>query len=67
MANTGVRQKQLLSALKGDGTAKKTQEFINGQWMTITDSFIDFPDLLSCVIYLVDHWYKDYKNVQRLQ
>ena len=47
--------------LKSDGSDKKTQEFINGQWVTITDSFIDFPDLLSCVMYLVDHWYKDYK------
>ena len=48
--------------LKGDGTATTTKEFINGQWVTITDSFIDFPDLLSCVIYLVDRWYRDYKN-----
>jgi hypothetical protein len=48
--------------LKGEGSDKKTQEFINNQWITITDSFIDFPDLLSCVMYLVDHWYKDYKN-----
>jgi hypothetical protein len=48
--------------LKGDGSDTKTQEFINNQWVTITDSFIDFPDLLSCVIYLVDHWYKDFKN-----
>ena len=48
--------------LKGTGSSTKTQEFINNQWVTITDSFIDFPDLLSCVIYLVDHWYKDYKQ-----
>lgn len=48
--------------LKGEGSSRKTQEFINGQWITITDSFIDFPDLLSCVMYLVDHWYKDYKS-----
>jgi hypothetical protein len=48
--------------LKGTGTNTKTQEFINNQWITVTDSFIDFPDLLSCVIYLVDHWYKDYKQ-----
>lgn len=48
--------------LKGTGSATKTQEFINNQWISITDSFIDFPDLLSCVIYLVDHWYKDYKQ-----
>jgi hypothetical protein len=50
--------------LKGAGTDTKTQEFINNQWVTITDTFIDFPDLLSCVIYLVDHWYKDYKQYQ---
>ena len=48
--------------LKGDGTATETQEFINNQWITITDSFIDFPDVLSCVTYLVERWYKDYKN-----
>jgi hypothetical protein len=48
--------------LKGTGSATTTQEFINNQWVTITDTFIDFPDLLSCVIYLVDHWYKDYKQ-----
>ena len=48
--------------LKGNGTDTKTQEFINNQWISITDSFIDFPDLLSCVIYLVDHWYKDFKT-----
>jgi hypothetical protein len=48
--------------LKGSGSDTKTQEFINNQWVTITDSFIDFPDLLSCVIYLVDHWYKDFKT-----
>lgn len=48
--------------LKGEGSATKTQEFINGQWVTITDSFIDFPDVLACVMYLVDHWYKDYKQ-----
>jgi hypothetical protein len=48
--------------LKGTGSATTTQEFINNQWITITDSFLDFPDLLSSVIYLVDHWYKDYKQ-----
>ena len=47
--------------LKGSGTSKPTQEFISGQWITITDSFIDFPDLQSCVQYLVDRWHKDYK------
>lgn len=48
--------------LKGQGSATQTQEFINNQWITVTDQFIDFPDLLSCVAYLVNHWYKDFKN-----
>jgi hypothetical protein len=48
--------------LKGTGTGTKTQEFINNQWITVTAEFIDFPDLLSSVMYLVERWYKDYKN-----
>lgn len=54
--------------LKGSGSAVSTQEFINGKWVTITDSFIDFPDLETCVFYLVDRWYKDFgrfKGVNR--
>lgn len=48
--------------LKGDGTATATKEFVNGQWITVTASFIDFPDLQTCVSYLVDRWYKDYRS-----
>jgi len=48
--------------LKGSGTSATTQEFINGQWITITADFIDFPDLYTCVDYLVSRWYKDYKT-----
>jgi hypothetical protein len=48
--------------LKGDGTSAGTQEFIDGQWVSITASFIDFPNIQSCVQYLVDRWYKDYKE-----
>lgn len=54
--------------LKGAGEKHVTQEFVNGKWITITDSFIEFPDLESCIVYLVDHWYKDfgkYKGVNR--
>lgn len=54
--------------LKGSGTSVNTQEFINGKWITIKAGFIDFPDLYSCVCYLVDRWYKDfgkYKGVNR--
>lgn len=54
--------------LKGSGSAVSTKEFVNGQWITITASFIDFPDLETCIVYLVDRWYKDfgkYKGVNR--
>jgi hypothetical protein len=54
--------------LKGAGSNVNTQEFINNQWITIKAGFIDFPDLLTCVQYLVDRWYKDfgvYKGVNR--
>lgn len=48
--------------LKGSGTTTSTQEYINGQWVTIEAGFINFPDLYTCVCYLVDRWYKDYKQ-----
>ena len=54
--------------LKGSGTSVNTQEFINGQWITIKAGFLDFPDLATCVTYLVDRWYQDfgkYKGVNR--
>jgi hypothetical protein len=54
--------------LKGSGSTVNTQEFINGQWVTIKAGFIDFPDLQTCVHYLVDRWYKDFgrfKGVNR--
>jgi hypothetical protein len=48
--------------LKGGGSTVSTQEFINGKWITIKDGFLDFPDIETCITYLVDRWYKDYKN-----
>jgi len=54
--------------LKGSGSTVETNEFINGQWITIKAGFIDFPDLKTCVSYLVDRWYKDFdghKGVNR--
>jgi len=48
--------------LKGPGTSTTTSEFINGEWVTITDEFIDFPSPVACIDYLVQRWYKDYKN-----
>ncbi len=46
--------------LKGSGTTVNTKEFINGKWVTIKAGFLDFPDIQTCVSYLVDRWYKDY-------
>lgn len=54
--------------LKGSGSTVSTQEFINGKWVTINAGFINFPDLETCVYYLVDRWYKDFgkfKGVNR--
>jgi hypothetical protein len=48
--------------LKGEGSDRETKEFINGQWITIQADFIDFPDLQTCVTYLVDRWYRDYQR-----
>ena len=50
--------------LKGVGTNANTQEFINGKWVTINAGFVNFPDLYTCVCYLVDRWYKDYSRYQ---
>lgn len=48
--------------LKGEGTQRKTQEVINGKTVTITAGFINFEDLGQCVQYLVDRWYKNFKQ-----
>lgn len=56
--------------LKGNGSNVNTQEFLNGKWITIRAGFIDFPDLYTCVCYLVERWYKDfgqYKGVNRAE
>lgn len=48
--------------LKGPGTATTTQEWYDGQWVTIKAGFIDFPSLSACIDYLVTRWYKDYRH-----
>jgi hypothetical protein len=48
--------------LKGSGTVKSTQEFYDGQWVTIKDGFIDFPSLAAAIDYLVSHWHKDWQR-----
>ena len=48
--------------LKGKGSSVGTKEFINDQWIEINADFINFPDIFSCIQYLVDRWYKDYST-----
>ncbi len=48
--------------LKGSGTTTTTQEFYDGQWVTIKAGFIDFPSLAACIEYLITRWYKDYRH-----
>lgn len=48
--------------LKGAGTSTETREFVNGEWITITDSFLNFPNLATAVQYLVDRWYRDFRT-----
>ena len=48
--------------LKGKGTSTRTQEVVKGETVPVVASFIDFPDLLSCVRYLVSKWHLDYKG-----
>ena len=47
--------------IKGPGTTKRTEEFINGEYVTISASFMDFDSLFANVEYLVTKWYKDHK------
>lgn len=48
--------------LKGEGTTTFTQEFYDGQWVTIKAGFIDFPSLAACIEHLITRWYKDYRQ-----
>lgn len=49
--------------LKGKGgTMSQTQEWVNGNWVTIRDGFLDFPTRAACVDYLIKLWYLDYKT-----
>jgi flagellum-specific peptidoglycan hydrolase FlgJ len=44
------------------GTKKETKEFLNGKWVTITDTFKDYPSPEACIEDLIRLWYKDYKG-----
>jgi hypothetical protein len=51
-----------LKGLAGQGTLKRTTEFISGMEIKIDAWFKDFDSLHSCVKELVTKWYKDYKG-----
>ena len=46
----------------GNGSLVSTTEFVGGMEIRMDAWFKDFPDLSSCVSYIVDRWYKDYKG-----
>jgi hypothetical protein len=48
--------------IKGKGTTQSTQEFEGGKFVTTDAEFQDFASLYDCVVYLVERWYKDYKQ-----
>lgn len=48
--------------IKGSGSTTTTQEWYDGQWVTIKAGFIDFPSLAACIEYLITRWYKDYRQ-----
>jgi hypothetical protein len=44
------------------GTEHTTKEFLNGRWVTIRDTFKDYPTPEACIEDLIRLWYKDYKG-----
>lgn len=48
--------------IKGKGTKHNTQEFEGGKFVTINAEFEDFESLYDCVVYLVERWYKNWKQ-----
>ena len=48
--------------IKGKGTTHATQEFEGGKFVTINAEFEDFNSLYDCVVYLVERWYKNWKQ-----
>lgn len=44
------------------GTERETKEFLNGKWVTIKDTFKDYPSPEACIEDLIRLWYKDYKS-----
>lgn len=45
-----------------EGTAHETKEFLNGEWVTITDNFKNYLTPEACIEDLIHLWYKDYRG-----
>jgi hypothetical protein len=48
--------------IKGKGTVKPTVEYVNGKPVQVEAEFMDFATPEECIKYLVERWYKDYKD-----
>jgi hypothetical protein len=44
------------------GTTKETKEFLNGRWITITDTFKNYESPEACISDLIRLWYRDFKG-----
>ncbi len=51
-----------IKGTEGQGTLKRTTEFVGGMEIKTDAWFKDYPSLFECVQDLVNKWYGDYKN-----
>jgi hypothetical protein len=51
-----------IKGTEGQGTLKRTTEFVGGMEIKTDAWFKDYPSLFECVQDLVNKWYRDYKN-----
>jgi len=51
-----------IKSKEGEGCFVETTEFMFGKPVKVKDWFKSFPDLYSCIDYLVTRWYKDFEN-----
>lgn len=57
-----VSGKNNFFGIKGKGTIKFTTEYVNNKPVNVQAEFMDFATPEECIKYLVDRWYKDYKD-----
>jgi hypothetical protein len=57
-----VSGKNNFFGIKGEGTVKKTIEYVNGKPIEVEAEFKDFESPSDCIKYLVDRWYKNFEG-----